>query len=121
MSTGAIIAIVVAVILVLAVLFVMLPRMRARKAQHQLVGERHDAAEAHRGEAERRAARAQLAEREAERERAEAQLHETRADLHDQGLADDELGRDSRAARPAAPRRDRAPDADAPAGDRRRV
>ena len=94
MSTGAIVAIAVAVVVVLALLFVLLPRMRARRAQRRLIGEREHAAEAHRTEAEHRTARARLAEREAERQRAEAQLHETRAELHERGLADEELGRE---------------------------
>ncbi|MDW5595771.1 hypothetical protein VSS74_15580 [Conexibacter stalactiti] len=100
MSTGAIIAIVVAVVVVLAILLVLIPRMRASKARHKLVDERHDAARAHRVEAERRGARAELSEREAERDRAEAKLHETRAELHEQGLADDELN-DQRGTRDA--------------------
>jgi hypothetical protein len=44
-----------------------------------------------------------VAEREAERARADARLHEARADLHDRGLADDELGDDA----PRTARRDR--------------
>jgi F0F1-type ATP synthase membrane subunit b/b' len=91
MSTGAIIAIVVAVVVVLAILFLLVPRMRAGKRQRQLEGRRHDAAQAHRTAAERRAAEAELAEREAEKARADARLHETRAELHEDGLADDEL------------------------------
>lgn len=106
MGTGAIIAIVVAVIVVLAILALLLPRMRARKAEHRLVRERHDAADAHRTEAERRTARAQLREREAQRDRAEAELHESRAELHEQGLADDELGRDTGGTRAAPGARD---------------
>lgn len=91
MSTGLIIAI-AAVVVVLVLLLMLIPRMRARKAEHKLVDRRHEAANAHRVEAERRGARAELAEREAERDRAEARLHAARAELHEQGLADDELG-----------------------------
>jgi cytochrome c-type biogenesis protein CcmH/NrfG len=91
MTTGAIIAIIVAVVVVLAILLVLIPRMRASKAQHQLEDRRSSAAHAHRQEAERREAQAELAAREAERDRAEARLHATRAELHEQGLADDEF------------------------------
>lgn len=102
MSTAAIVVIVVVVVIVLIALLVLLPRMRATRAQHQLETHRSDAAGEHRRAAEDRAARAQVAEREAERARADARLHEARADLHDRGLADDELG-DER----ATSRRDR--------------
>ena len=93
MSTGAIVAIVV-----LAVLFVILlaalPRIRARRQQRELEHRRGEAVDAHRSEAELKSARADHAERLAQKERAEADLHESRARLHEQGLADDELDRD---------------------------
>ena len=54
MSTGAIIAIVVAVVVVLAILFLLVPRMRGGMRQRQLESRRHDAAQAHRTAAERR-------------------------------------------------------------------
>ncbi len=63
--------------------------MRAGKRQRQLVDARRCGPVAAPAPAERRAAEAELAEREAEHARAEARLHETRADLHDEGLADE--------------------------------
>jgi chromatin segregation and condensation protein Rec8/ScpA/Scc1 (kleisin family) len=91
MSTGAIVAIVVAAVLLLIVFAVLLPRMRARAEERRIASRRDEVAGAHREEASTYAARAEYAEREAQRERAEADLHEARARLHEQGLADDEL------------------------------
>jgi uncharacterized membrane-anchored protein YhcB (DUF1043 family) len=91
MSAGAIIAIVVGVVIILAILAFLMPRMRARKQERQLNKARGRAAEGHRELAEERAERAKLAEREAQRERAEAELHQSRADMHERGLADDQL------------------------------
>ena len=91
MSAGAIIAIVVAAVIIIALLAFVLPRMRARKQERQLNQARGRAAEGHRELAEERAERAKLAEREAQRERAEAELHQSRADMHERGLADDQL------------------------------
>jgi len=93
MSTGAIVAIVVLVAL-FVILLAALPRIRARREERRLENRRGQAVEAHRSEAELKAARADHAERIAQKERAEADLHESRARLHEQGLADDDLDRD---------------------------
>ena len=91
MSTGAIIAIGIAVVLLLVLFAVVMPRLRGAREERKLDRRRGELADRHRDEAQTRAARAELAEREAKRERAEADLHETRAKLHDEGLADEEL------------------------------
>jgi hypothetical protein len=90
MDAGIIVAIVVVVVLV-AALLLLLPRLRRKQAERRLETERGERAELHRETAEDRRARADLAEREAEHARAEAKLHEARADLHERGMADDEL------------------------------
>jgi FtsZ-interacting cell division protein ZipA len=103
-STIAIVLIAIGVIALLAVLYFALwsPKRREEK---RLRAERERAAERHRelaGErqqhasiAEQRAEEARLqatrAEQEAQMAREEATVHEGRADLHEQGLADDEL------------------------------
>jgi FtsZ-interacting cell division protein ZipA len=91
MSAGAIVAIVIGALIIIALLAFVLPRMRARKQERQLNKARGRAAEGHREIAEERVERARLAERQAQRERAEAELHQSRADMHERGLADDEL------------------------------
>ena len=91
MSTGAIIAIGIAVVLLLVLFAVVLPRTRRAREDRKLDRRRGELADRHRDEAQTRSARAELAEQEAKRERAEAELHQTRAKLHDEGLADDEL------------------------------
>jgi type II secretory pathway pseudopilin PulG len=101
MSTALIVVIVVAALIILALL-AMLPRMRAtarrQKAERELHSRRTAAAEEHRGAAEERESRAEhaeqkarIAEQEAQRERAEANLSNERADMHERGMADDEL------------------------------
>ena len=105
MSTGLIIAIVVAVLIILA-LIVLLPRMRGtaqqKKAERELHSRRETVASEHRQAAEAGENRAEIAERkariaeqEAQRDRAEAKLQSERAEMHDRGLADDELIDDS--------------------------
>jgi hypothetical protein len=91
MSTGAIIAIAVAAALIILILALVMPRMRRRQEERRIEGRRQEVAGAHREEADDRMARAALAEREARRERAEAELHQSRADMHERGMADDEL------------------------------
>jgi flagellar biosynthesis/type III secretory pathway M-ring protein FliF/YscJ len=91
MSTGAIVAIVAVVVLLMITFAVLLPRMRARAEERRIASRREEVAGAHREEASTYAARADYAERQAQRERAEADVHESRARLHEQGLADDEL------------------------------
>ena len=101
MSTPVIIAIVVAVLLLLALLVVM-PRMRAKakhaKAERELhdrrqavAGEHRSAADENQQRAERAEQRARLAQKDAERERAEAEVAQERAQMHEKGMADDEL------------------------------
>ena len=102
MSTGAIIAIVVVVVLILIALLVLLPRMRAkaaerkreqeeREAQRRLERERREAAEQHRSASQTQLKQAELAEQEAKKQRAEAEIHAKRAELHEEGLADEDL------------------------------
>ena len=105
MSTGLIIAIVVAVLIILAILFFVLPRARrqaqVKKRERELGQRRERVATEHREtaterqrEAEAAEQRARMAQAEAERERSEAQLHAERAQMHERGLADDELVED---------------------------
>jgi ABC-type siderophore export system fused ATPase/permease subunit len=91
MSTGTIVAIVIIAVIVLAILAFVMPRMRARSQEHKINKARGRAAEGHREVAEHRMERARMAEAQAQRERAEAELHQSRAKMHEQGLADDEL------------------------------
>jgi hypothetical protein len=102
MTTGAIIAIVVAALIIIAVVAFLLPRMRRKaqiqKRERELQNRRERVANEHRSEAderERQASqaeqRARIAQKEAEAERAQAQLHQERAGLHEKGMADDEL------------------------------
>jgi hypothetical protein len=102
MSTGLIIAIVVAAVVILGLLLFLMPRMRTkareREAQRELHQRRERVADEHRTEATERERSAELAERkarmaqqEAERERAEANLRRERAEMHERGEADDEL------------------------------
>jgi type II secretory pathway pseudopilin PulG len=96
MSTGAIIAIVVIVLIVVALLAFVLPRMRGRSRERQVARRREEVAGAHREVARERLADADRAEREARAQRAEAELHESRAALHEEGLADDDLADEHR-------------------------
>jgi hypothetical protein len=99
MSTGVIIAAVVAVVLILLLFaFVMSPRQKLKRRERELGQRRERAVETHREQAGLRTERAteaekraQLAEAEAQRERAQAELHEARANVHEHGLADHEL------------------------------
>ncbi len=91
MSTGLIIAIVVVVLIIIALVAFVLPRSKAKTQERKLVQRRGEVADAHRGEAEQRLARAEYAENQAKRERAEADLHESRAKIHEQGMADEDL------------------------------
>ena len=101
MSTGLIIAIVVAAIIIIALL-VMLPRMRAgaqrKQAERELhsrreavAGEHRSAAAERENQAEQAEQKARLAQQTAEKERAEANLQSERAKMHERGMADDEL------------------------------
>jgi hypothetical protein len=91
MSTGVVIAIVIAALVVIAILALLVPRMRARAAERRITQARSRAAEGHREVAEERMDRARLAEREAQRDRAEAELHQARAHMHEEGRADEAL------------------------------
>jgi hypothetical protein len=102
MSTGLIIAIVVAALLLIALFAFVLPRARRNaqvKARERELGQRREraageqrteAAERNR-QAEMAEQKARMAETEAKRERAEAELREQRAQMHEQGMADHEL------------------------------
>jgi hypothetical protein len=105
MSTGLIVAIIVAAIIIIALL-VMLPRMRAtahrKQAERELHSRRERVADEHRSAAAERETRAEMAEQKArmaeqaaQRERAEANLQSERADMHERGMADHELIDDS--------------------------
>jgi cytochrome c-type biogenesis protein CcmH/NrfG len=91
MSAGAIVAIIIAAAIVLTLLLVLLPAARRRKQERAVRARRDEVATAHRSEADDRLAEARLAEKEAARRRAEAELHQERAELHQRGLADDQL------------------------------
>jgi FtsZ-interacting cell division protein ZipA len=102
MSTGLIIAIVIAAIVLIALFAFILPRARRQaqvRARERELGQRRErAAEEQRTEAEerRRGAemaeqKARMAESEAQRERAEADVREQRAQMHEKGMADHEL------------------------------
>ena len=102
MTTGAIIAIVIAALIIIALVAFLMPRMRrqaqVQKRERELQNRRERVANEHRAEAdsrERQASeaeqRARIAQKEAEAERAQAQLHQERAGLHEKGMADDEL------------------------------
>jgi len=102
MTTGAIIAIVIAALIIIALVAFLVPRMRRqaqiKKRERELQNRRERVANEHRAEAdsrERQASeaeqRARIAAKEAEAERAQAQLHQERAGMHEKGLADDEL------------------------------
>jgi flagellar biosynthesis/type III secretory pathway M-ring protein FliF/YscJ len=91
MSVGAVVAIVIAALIIIAVFAFLMPRMRARGEERKLNRARGQAAEGHREVADHRMERARVAEAQAKRERAEAELHQSRAQMHEQGLADEEL------------------------------
>ncbi len=106
MTTGTIIAIVVAALIILALVAFFLPRTRARAKlrarERELEQRRGRVADEHRAEADARQRqateaeqRARIAEREARAERAEAELHQERAGVHERGMADHELIDDS--------------------------
>ena len=101
MSTGLIVAIVIVALIIIALLF-LLPRMRQaaahKKAERELHSRREAVATEHRQEAQQRETRAEEADRKArmaqqaaEKERAEANMRREQADLHERGMADDEL------------------------------
>lgn len=96
MSTGAIIAIVVVALLIVALIAFVLPRSRARARERQVVRRREEVAGAHREVAQERMAEADRIEREARAQRAEAEMHESRAALHEEGMADDDLAEEHR-------------------------
>jgi hypothetical protein len=117
MSTGLIIAIVVAVLILIVLFAVVLPRARRgaqmKARERELEQRREGRAEEHRVEAAERRnqaemaeQRARMAESEAQRERAEADLREQRAQMHERGMADDELIDESERDKFASARRD---------------
>ena len=134
MSTGAIIAIVVVAIIILVLLLVLLPRMRKqaaekkaenerRERERQLEAERQEKANEHRSAADDQRNKAELAEAEAKRSRAEADINAKRADMHESGLADDQLASGTASQSPngrADQDRDLRPDDRDPDADRTR-
>jgi len=96
MSTGAIIAIVAAVLILLLLVLVVMPRARAGRRERELEERRRRTAEKHREEAATLQARADFAESQARKERAEAEMLEAKARMHEAGQADDELIGDRR-------------------------
>jgi FtsZ-interacting cell division protein ZipA len=92
-TTLIVLAIIAAVVLV--ALLVLLPRMRAKQRERQMEREiatrRSQAADRHRGVAQRRETEAERLEREARAARLEADAHAERAQVHERGLADDQL------------------------------
>jgi FtsZ-interacting cell division protein ZipA len=99
---GTVIAIIVIAAIILIALLVALPRMRRASAERKqeqerrehekrVERERMERAEEHRSVAQKEHSRAELAEAEAQRARAEADINAKRAELHEKGLADDEL------------------------------
>jgi FtsZ-interacting cell division protein ZipA len=102
MSTGLIIAIVIVAIVLIALFAFVLPRarrtaqVRAREREleqrrERAAGEQREVADDRRRGAEMAEQKARMAEQEAKRERAEAELGEQRAQMHERGMADDEL------------------------------
>lgn len=101
-STGAIIAIAVVAAIILILLLVLLPKMRKqaaekkaekerRERERQLERERRGKADEHRSVADDQRHQAELAEAEAQRSRAEADINAKRAEMHESGLADEQL------------------------------
>jgi hypothetical protein len=101
MDTWLIVVIVVAAVILLALL-VVLPRIRAsarrKQAERELHSRRETVAGEHRSAAAERETQAEKAEREArmadqaaQRERAEANLQSERAEMHERGMADQEI------------------------------
>jgi FtsZ-interacting cell division protein ZipA len=120
-STAAIVLIAVGAVLLIGLIAWALVLSPRRREQRRLEQARSQAADHHRERAatrhteasvaEQRAEEARLeavrAKQDAELAREEASVHEGRADLHEQGLADDDLSRDDAngASRESAPRR----------------
>ena len=104
MTTVVIVVVVIVAVVVIA-LVALRPQLRARKEQRELESRRGEAADRHHGEAEDRRASATVAQQQADRQRAEADLSESKAELHERGLADDEL--DSQAESSTTPPPDR--------------
>jgi uncharacterized membrane protein len=121
MSTVVIIVIVAVVVVLVVALLAVLPALRRRRRERELERARTEQAQLHRDEARDRAARADLAEQEAAKARAEAEIHEKRAELHERGLADDELerGAEPRGGRFRRDDADEARDRDVAASERR--
>ena len=101
MSSAVIIAIVVVVLLLIVLLAVLMPRMRAQKAEREAEAARLRQVEHHRGQADERHARAELAESQAvlaqsdaQKARAEAKVHEVRAAAHERGVDPDAVQAD---------------------------
>ena len=97
MDTGTIIALVVIAIVALALVAFLSTRTKSRRIQRAVDERREQRVEEHRSEADARAREAERLEAEARARRAEADAHAQHADVHERGLADDELHREVRA------------------------
>lgn len=82
MSTGAVIAIVVAVILIVVIAAIAIPRARERRDIARLQAEHRERADSEQERADAQQRRAQIAEAEAQRAAADAQIAEARAAEH---------------------------------------
>lgn len=95
MST-AVIIVIAAVVAVVVLGLAVMPSMRRRQAERQLDERRDQRVDLHKREATESRLRADLAEQEAAQSRAEADAHATRAQMHERGLADEDLQREPR-------------------------
>ena len=97
MDTGTIVAIVVIAVIAIALVAFLSTRTKGRKIAREVENRREQKVEAHRSEAETRAREAERLEAEARARRAEADAHAQHAEVHEKGLADDDLHREVRA------------------------
>ena len=97
MDTGTIIVIAVIAIIAIALVAFMSTRSKSRQIKREVERRREEKVDQHRSEAETRAREAQRLEAEAQARRAEADAHAHHAEVHEQGLADDDLHREVRA------------------------
>ena len=97
MDTGTVIAIAVIAIVAIALVAFMSTRTKDRKIKREVERRREQKVEQHRTEAETRAHEAERLEAEARARRAEADAHAQHAEVHEKGLADDDLHREVKA------------------------
>ena len=97
MDTGTIVVIAVIAIVAIALVAFLMSRTKGRKIEREVERRREEKVETHRSEAETRAREAERLEAEARARRAEADAHAQHAEVHEKGLADDDLHREVRA------------------------